>query len=179
MAAAYNTLDTLLKSMPGDNATTLMKAFISRIEATTTLNNVEDAVDVADSYSSIFEKNRPLADFMRQEAGINYRRCADVNDKNGMVVYRLEKALFESADTTSKINLSKELGIPPIYSVDYKSLTDDSGRVIQQVFFYGDQDKDGQNSYANFRALFTNRADWTMTENSDWLTIKSNRGKPV
>jgi len=56
MAAAYNTLDTLLKSMPGDNATTLMKAFISRIEATTTLNNVEDAVDVADSYSSIFEK---------------------------------------------------------------------------------------------------------------------------
>lgn len=179
MAAAYNTLDTLLKSMPGDNATTLMKAFISRIEATTTLDNVEDAVDVADSYSSIFEKNRSLADFMRQEAALNYRRCADVNDKNGMVVYRLEKALFESADTAIKIDLSKELGIPPIYTVDYKSLVDDSGRVIQQVFFYGDEDKDGQNSYTNFKALFTSRADWTMTENSDWLTIKSNRGKPV
>jgi len=179
MAAAYNTLDTLLKSMPGDNATTLMKAFISRIEATTTLNNVEDAVDVADSYSSIFEKNRPLADFMHREAVYNYQRCADLNDKNGMVVYRLEKALFESADTTNKVDLSKELGIPPIYTVDYKSLVDDSGRVVQQVFFYGDEDKDGQNSYANFKALFTNRAEWTMTENSDWLTIKSNRGKPV
>jgi len=46
-----------------------------------------------------------------------------------------EKALFESADTTNKMDLSKELGIPPIYSVDYKSLVDDSGRVVQQVFF--------------------------------------------
>jgi len=68
MAAAYNTLDTLLKSMPGDNSTTLMKAFISKIEATTTLDNVEDAVDVADSYSSIVEKNPGLADYMRQES---------------------------------------------------------------------------------------------------------------
>ncbi|HSC36440.1 MAG TPA: hypothetical protein VLD19_01165, partial [Chitinophagaceae bacterium] len=179
MAAAYNTLDTLLKSMPGDNSTTLMKAFISKIEATTSINNVEDAVDVADSYSSIVEKNPGLAEYMRQEAAINYQRCAGNNDKNGMVVYRLEKALFESADTTSKIDLSKELGIAPIYTVDYKSLVDDSGRVIQQVFFYGDEDKDGQNSYANFKALFANRADWTMAENSDWLTIKSKRGKPV
>ncbi|MBS1566202.1 MAG: hypothetical protein JST39_17595 [Bacteroidetes bacterium] len=179
MAAAYNTLDTLLKSMPGENATTLMKAFISRIEATTSVDNVEDAVDVADSYSSIVEKNKRLADFMRQEAALNYRRCADVNDKNGMVVYRLEKALFESADTSSKVDLSRELGIPPIYTVDYKSLVDDSGRVIQQVFFYGDEDKDGQNSYNNFKALFTNRADWAMSENNDWLSIRSLRGKPV
>jgi len=179
LAAAYNTLDTLLKSMPGDNATTLMKAFISRIEATTRPDNVEDAVDVADSYSSIFEKNRPLADFMRQEAAFNYRRCADVNDKNGMVVYRLEKTLFKSADTTSKVDLSKELGIPPIYTIDYKNLVDDSGRVIQQAFFYGDEDKDGLLSYGNFKTLFTNRADWSMTENADWLTVKSLRGKPV
>ncbi len=179
MAAAYNTLDTLLKSMPGDNATTLMKAFISRIEATTSRYNVEDAVDVADSYSSIFEKNRPLADYMLQEAGLNYQRCAANNDKNGMAVYRLEKTLFESADTTNRVDLSKELGIAPIYSLDYSKLTDDSGRVIQQAFFYGDEDKDGQNSYADFKTLFTNRADWTMTENADWLTIKSVRGKPV
>ncbi|HEY4149818.1 MAG TPA: hypothetical protein VGM41_12855, partial [Chitinophagaceae bacterium] len=179
MAAAYNTLDTLLKSMPGDNATTLMKAFISRIEATTSLANVEDAVDVADSYSSIFEKNRSLADFMLQEAVLNYQRCVANNDKNGMAVYRLEKTLFESADTSNRIDLSKELGIAPIYSIDYSKLVDDSGRVIQQAFFYGDEDKDGQNSYADFKTLFTNRSEWSMTENADWLTVKSLRGKPV
>jgi len=179
MAAAYNTLDTLLKSMPPENATTLMKAFMSKIEENTTHNNVEDAVDVADSYSSIFEKNRALANFMLDEANFNYDRCARSNDKNGMVVYRLEKTLFESADTTRKIDLSRELGIPPIYTVDYNKLADDSGRVIQQVFFYGDEDKDGQNSYAQFKSMFAGKPEWKMAENEDWLTIKSVKGKPV
>ncbi|MEP6748575.1 MAG: hypothetical protein ABJB86_12665 [Bacteroidota bacterium] len=180
MSAAYNTLDTLLKSMPADNATLLMKAFIIGLEKTTTTATVEDAVDVADSYSSIVEKNTSLAEFMLDEANWNYDRCVRSNDRNGMVVYRLEKTLFESADTSKKVDLAKQLGIAPIYSVDYKSLTSgDSGRVVQQVFFYGDEDKDGQNSYANFKALFAGKPEWKMTENENWLTIKSVKGKPV
>lgn len=179
MSAAYNTLDTLLKSMPADNATLLMKAFIIGLEKTTSTASVEDAVDVADSYSSIVEKNTTLANFMLDEANWNYERCIKNNDKNGMVIYRLEKTLFESADTTKKVDLSKQLGIAPIYSVDYNSLAGDSGRVVQQVFFYGDEDKDGQNSYANFKALFAGRPEWKMTENENWLTIKSVKGKPV
>jgi hypothetical protein len=179
MAAGYNTLDTLLKSMPAEDAATLMKAFMSRLEVSTTVNNVEDAVDVADSYSSIFETNKILANNMRVEAAINYERCVRNNDKNGMVVYRLEKTLFESADTASKVDVSQELGIPPVYSVDFNSLKDDSGRVIQQVFFYGDQDNDGQMSYANFKSLFAGKAEWKMSENADWLTVKSIKGKPV
>jgi hypothetical protein len=179
MSAAYNTLDTLLKSMPPENATTLMKAFMSKIEATTSHDNVEDAVDVADSYSSIFEKNKTLANYMLDEADWNYDRCVRNGDKNGMVVYRLEKTLFESADTTKRINLSRELGIAPIYSIDYNKLADDSGRVIQQAFFYGDEDKDGQYSYVNFKSLFAGKPEWKMTENEEWLTIKSLKGRPV
>ncbi len=180
MSAAYNTLDTLLKSMPPENATTLMKAFIIGLEKTTSLSSVEDAVDVADSYSSIVEKNKALAEFMLDEANLNYDRCVKANDKNGMVVYRLEKTLFESADTATKVDLSKELGIPPIYTVANKGLADDSGRVIEQAFFYGgDEDKDGQTSYANFKGLFVNKAEWKMTENESWLTVKSVKGKPV
>ncbi len=179
MSAAYNTLDTLLRSMPADNATSLMKAFIIGLEKTTTTASVEDAVDVADSYSSIVEKNASLAGFMLDEANWNYDRCVKNNDKNGMVVYRLEKTLFESADSSKKTDLSAQLGIAPIYSVDYNSLATDSGRVIQQVFFYGDEDKDGQNSYANFKSLFAGKPEWKMTENESWLTIKSVKGKPV
>lgn len=179
MSAAYNTLDTLLKSMPATNATSLMKAFVLGLERTTNKASVEDAVDVADAYSSIVEKNGALAQFMLDEAEWNYDRCVKSNDKNGMVVYRLEKTLFESADTSRKVNLSAELGIPPVYSVDYRSLANDSGRVVQQVFFYGDEDKDGQNSYANFKALFAGKPEWKMTENENWLTIKSTRGRPV
>lgn len=179
MSAAYNTLDTLLKSMPAENATSLMKAFVLGLERTTNKSSVEDAVDVADAYSSIVEKNTTLARFMLDEAEWNYERCVNSNDKNGMVVYRLEKTLFESADTSKKVNLSAELGIPPVYSVDYRSLANDSGRVVQQVFFYGDEDKDGQNSYANFKALFAGKPEWKMSENDSWLTIKSTRGRPV
>ena len=179
MAAAYNTLDTLLKSMPADNATTLMRAFMFGLEKKTTVDNAEDAVDVADSYSSIFEKNKSLASFMLNEANWNYERCLRNGDKNGQIVYNLERTLFESADTTLKIDLSQKLGIPPIYSVDYNSLADDSGKVVQQVFFYGDEDKDGQNSYANFMQLFRGKPDWSISENPDWVAIKSTKGKPV
>ena len=179
MAAAYNTLDTLLKSMPAESSISLMRAFMIGLEKSTSSENAEDAVDVADSYSSIVEKNDRLARFMVEEANWNYERCLKKADKTGQVVYRLEKTLFLSADSSNHVNLSEELGIPPVYTVDYKSLEDDSGRVVQQVFFYGDEDKDGQNSYANYMSLFRNRADWTISENPFWTTIKSTKGKPV
>ena len=180
LAAAYNTLDTLLKSMPQASSTSLMRAFMIGLEKSTNPENAEDAVDVADSYSSIVEKNDKLARFMLDEANWNYQRCLKKADKTGQVVYRLEKTLFESADSSQKVNLSEELGIPPVYTVDYKSLEDDSGRVVQQVFFYGDEDKDGQNSYANFMSMFRGKSDWSITDNNpNWVSIKSTKGKPV
>jgi hypothetical protein len=180
MAAAYNNLDTLLKSMPQQSANSLMRAFMVGLERTSSEDNVEDAVDVADSYSSIFDKNKTLAGFMLDEANWNYTRCVKNADKNGQVIYHLLKTLFESADTTRKTNLSAQLGIPPVYSVDYQSLVNDSGRVVQQVFFYGDEDKDGQYSYANFLSLFRGKPEWTITDNNpDWIWIRSTRGKPV
>ncbi|WP_052273080.1 hypothetical protein [Flavihumibacter solisilvae] len=179
MAAAYNELDTLLKLMPESNANILMKSFMFGLERTTTLQNVEDAVDVADAYSSIFEKNKQLAANMLQEAIENYERCTRNGDLNGQKIYNIEKTLFESADTTKNIDLTKILGIPPVYQVPYDRLTDTSGKVIQQVFFYGDDDKDGQNSYANFMTLFRGKSDWAITDNPDYVMIKSTKGKSV
>ncbi|ULQ52504.1 hypothetical protein [Flavihumibacter fluvii] len=179
MAAAYNELDTLLKLMPDSNATVLMKSFMFGLEKTTTLNTVEDAVDVADAYSSIFEKNKALAGRMMEEARWNYERCQKNGDPNGQKVYFIEKSLFESADSTNKTDISRLLGIPPVYQVPYDRLIDSAGRIIQQVLFYGDEDKDGQNSYSNFMTLFKSKADWAITDNPDFVTIKSTKGKPV
>ena len=165
MAAAYNKLDHFLGAMDKQNAGTVMKSFIIHLEKA----NEEEAVDVADSYSSIFEKNPALARFILNEVKWNYDKNMAANDKKGTIIYHLLETLFESADTTSRTDLSAKLGIPPIYSVDYNSLTDDSGRVIQQVFFYGDEDKDGQNSYLNFMAMFHSRPgtkpEWKITDN--------------
>ena len=177
MAAAYNKLDYFLATMDKDNAATIMKAFIIGLERA----NEEDAVDVADSYSSIFDKNPPLAAFVLNEVKWNYKRNLLNNDKRGTVIYHLMEALFESADTTQTFDLSAKLGIPPVYSVSYDSLKDDSGRVIQQVFFYGDEDKDGQHSYQDFLQLFLKKPEWKVTVNptKEWVLIQSQKGKPV
>jgi hypothetical protein len=95
------------------------------------------------------------------------------------VIYDLLKILFESADTTKQIDLVEQLGITSIYGQDYKSLTDDSGRVIQQVFFYGDEDKDGQLSYENFMKMFWNKNEWSVQSNDEWTKITSLKGLPI
>jgi len=179
MAAAYNKLDHFLGTMDKQNAGTIMKSFIIHLEKA----NEEEAVDVADSYSSIFDKNPALARFILDEVKANYDKNVAADNKKGIIIYNLLQTLFESADTATKTDLSAKLGIPPVYTVDYKSLVDDSGRVIQQVFFYGDQDKDGQNSFLNFMALFHTKPgtkpEWKIVENPQWVTISSLRGKPM
>ena len=179
MAAAYNKLDHFLGTMDKQNAGTVMKSFVIHLENA----HEEEAVDVADSYSSIFEKNRALARFILGEVKWNYDKNVAAANKKGIIIYNLLQTLFESADTANKTDVSAKLGIPPIYTVDHGSLADDSGRVVQQVFFYGDKDKDGQNSYLDFMSLFRaklhTRPEWKITENPQWVSISSIRGKPV
>jgi hypothetical protein len=176
MAAGYNTLNDFLSKMDKENVTTTMKAFVIRLEGT---QGLEEAVDVADSYSSIMDKNPELAKFISHEVRSNLERNMATSNKRGIVIYNLLKLLFQSADTSVKSDLSADLGIPSIYGQDYKSLTDDSGRVVQQVFFYGDEDKDGQYSYMNFMKMFKNKNEWKVEENENWAAITSLRGCPV
>lgn len=179
MAAAYNKLEHFLGTMDKQNAATVMKSFVIHLENA----NEEEAVDVADSYSSIVEKNAALARFILNEVSWNYDKNVAAGNKKGVIIYNLLQTLFQSADTAKHIDVSAMLGIPPIYTVDHSSLTDDSGRVIQQVFFYGDKDKDGQNSFIDFMSLFrpkpNTRPEWKIAENPQWVTITSTRGKPV
>lgn len=172
MCAAYNTLTDLLGRMEKGNDSLLMKAFVIGLEKT---RDMEQAVDVADSYSSIMEKNPGLARFILQETRWNYSRNLRNNNKRGEVIYRLLKVLFESADSSYKINVSAQLGIPPVYEVTNKSLRDDSGRIVTRVFFYGDEDKDGQNSFASFMRMFEGNPAWKVTRNSEWVSISLRR----
>ena len=180
MAAGYNELNDFLGKMDKQNAETMMKAFVIGLEKPRKINDLEDAVDVADSYSSIMDKNKELAAFILNEVNVSYTKNVQENNKRGMVIYNLLRILFESADTTKKVDLSALLGIPSIYGKNYSNLTDDSGRVIQQVFFYGDEDKDGQTSYQNFMNMFRGRPGWRVDERkAEWTTITSTKGKPV
>jgi hypothetical protein len=174
-AAAYNTLGNFLASFPShDDATNLMKAFVGTLEKSAGL---EDGVDVADSYASIIETNPKLAAEVLSLVQDNYKRNKDKNNQRGIVIYNILNKLFLSADSTKNIDLTKELGIPPVYTVPFSSLTNTKGDVIAQVFFYGD--KDGQGIFNGFQNMFPG-TNWAIDRsNPQWISIKSTKGKPV
>jgi hypothetical protein len=175
MAAAYNTLSNFLGSFTNaDDANNLMRAFVANLEKS---KGLEDGVDVADSYASIAESIKPIAKEMLNNVQAGYQRNLRQNNKRGVAIYNILYKLFLSADSTNKIDLTKELGIPPIYEVSYNSLANDSGRVIMQVFIYGD--KDGIGVFPSILNLF-NTANWKIDRNNpQWVVISSAKGKPV
>ncbi|RYZ30638.1 MAG: hypothetical protein EOO10_02110 [Chitinophagaceae bacterium] len=174
MAAGYNMLPAFLNSFPDkDGANTLMRAFVNGLDKK---NSLEDGVDVADSYASISETMKPVAEQMLENVKSNYELAVQRNSKRGMVIYDLLYKLFQSA-TDSTINLSKEFNIPPVYNVSYSSLANgDSGKVVMQVFFYGD--KDGRMNYAKFIPQFPASL-WKRSETKQWVSFASTKGKPI
>lgn len=171
MAAGYNRLDTFLRTMNASTSETLMKAFVANLESQKSL---EDATDVADSYGSI--RNTKLLTSILNYVVENEKRCRSKGNARGQKIYSLLKQIFLSADTTNHIDLAKAIGIPPVYTVDYNYLTNDSGRIIQQVFFYGD--KDGRESFNSYLTSF-NAPDWRQTRTKEWIEINSVKGKPI
>ncbi len=181
MCAGFNTLDNFLASFPVSNdpdledpAVVLMKAFVKNLEKS---DGLEDGVDVADSYASVAETLKPIADEMLRNIQLNYERNKDAGNRRGIAIYNILNKLFLSADTTQKIDLTKELGILPVYEVPFKSLANDSGRVIVQLFIYGD--KDGIGVFPGLISMFSN-ANWKIDgSNPQWVSISSSKGKPV
>lgn len=171
MAAGYNKLDEFLKTMAPENSEKLMQAFVLNLEKT---GSLEDAVDVADSYGSI--TNPVLQQSMLSNVEWNLNRCKKQDNERGEKIYSILKTIFLSADPKNSIDLSKAIGIPPVYTVSNDYLTDDSGRIVEQVFFYGD--KDGILSYQSYLTSFP-PSEWSITDKKYWIEIKSKSGKPI
>ena len=171
MAAGYNRLDHFLSTMPDSSAQRLMIAFARGLEKS---GGLEEAVDVADSYGSITTPS--VKGLIDQEIATSLEASRRSEDRRTFVIYDILENIFKSSADTS-IDLSARLGIPPVYKIDYKALTDSAGKVVQLVFFYGD--KDGIESFANFMGLFNGRPEWQMIRNKEWVEIRSQKGRPV
>jgi len=171
MAAAYNKLDHFLSTMPAENAQLLMKSFVRGLEKN---YNLEDAVDVADSYGSI--SSTGIRELIKAEIEKNLDQQQLVGNGRGEAIYDILKLLFLSATDSAKL-LTQKYHIPPVYSLPLSNLSDTAGRVVQQVFFYGD--KDGKESFANFISMFKGKKEWKVVQLEHWVEIKSLLGKPV
>jgi hypothetical protein len=174
MAAGFNTLDHFLKSMDPENANYLMVKFVRSLEKT---EDLEDAVDVANSFGSI--RDPKLLDFLRTEVKKNLVFVTGKKDKRGITIYELLNSIFTEGsgnDSIAASNMASKLSLPPINYVEYNMLPSDSGRVYQQVFFYGDED--GLSSYQSFMGNFPSSS-WSISKNAFWTTITSTKGKPT
>lgn len=172
MCAAYNKLDDFLDKMEKPVAQAMMKNFVNDLEKTRTL---EDAVDVADSYGSIY--NKSLRKLILDQVQLKLAENRQKRNKRGQTIYRLLNTIFLSMDSSSKVDVAAELGINPIYSMPNKLLKDTSGRIVMQQFFYGD--KDGTNVYNAFLARYNNPSIWKITRKSMWTEVRSVRGTPI
>lgn len=172
IAAAYNKLDDFLAKMDKQDAEKLMKGFVNGLEKT---NSLEDAVDVADSYASIY--NPSLKKLMLNQVRAELNRCTEINNKRGKVIYELLETIFSSLEPNNKIDLSAKLGIMPVYELPNQMLKDESnGRVVMQQFFYGD--KDGMVIFNAFLNRFRN-PNWKITRKSQWVEVSSRKGVPI
>ena len=171
MAANYNKLDDFLKLMPIQRSAVLMQAFVAGLDNT---SNLEDAVEVADAYSSINDKK--LLRSMLGHVIENEKKAEEKNNGRGKRIYGLLKMIFLSADSSTKTDLTKETGIPSIYSIDNKTLADDSGRIIQQHFFYGDEG--GKATFIGFLNSFS-PAEWKKVLKDEWVEIRSIKGPRI
>ena len=174
-AASYNTLKDFFQTFKSrDDAVNLMTTFVSGLEKS---KRLEDGVDVADSYSSIFETMPELAQQMLVNVKRNYDRNYRNQNSKGIAIYNILYKLFLSADQSNNIDLTKELGIPPVYSVAHNTLTNDKGEIITQMFFYGDDD--GRIDFDIFLRMFSG-GNWTVDQsNKYWVVAKTTNGVPV
>lgn len=172
MAANYNTLDDFLSRMSKEHATALMTRFVNNLDET---GDLEDAVDVASSYASI--NNPEIKKLMLDQISRNYDRAVANGNERATTIYRLEKLILASSDSGANINLSDSLGVLPVYDVANKYLQDSAGRIVLQMFFYGDEG--GRGTYNSFRNLYSN-AGWKRTDNPEWVQFTSvNTSVPI
>ncbi|MBX2932376.1 MAG: hypothetical protein KF781_10580 [Chitinophagaceae bacterium] len=171
IAANYNTLDDFLRRMNKDNAERLMRNFVSGLEKTTSL---EDAVDVANSYASIY--NPKIKQLILSQIEENLLQSEKEENKRGQTIYNLLNIIFQSMDSTKKIDVASRLGITGIYQMPIKNLKDSSGRIIIQQFFYGD--KDGKTVFNSFFKYYPSPL-WKKTETENWVELHTTKGVPI
>ncbi|HEY1019121.1 MAG TPA: hypothetical protein VGE25_08995 [Sediminibacterium sp.] len=171
ICAAYNTLDNFLGRMEKSTAENVMRRFVNGLDASPTL---EDAVDVADSYASIY--NKDLRNLILAQVKVNLANSTRVRNKRGAVIYDLLNTIFLSLDPSNKVDIAARLGIDPVYIMPRKSLQDSSGRIIIQQFSYGD--KDAATYFGAFMSRFSN-SNWRITRKPQWVEINSAKGSPI
>ena len=172
LCASYNTLDNFLDKMDKLTAQNLMRSFVNGLDNTKTL---EDAVDVANSFASIY--NDKIRNLIIEQVQRRLKESRKLQNERGERIYSLLNLIFLSIDSTNKIDISARLGIKPVYTLNNQSLRDTSGRIVVQQFLYGD--KGGPVVLSAFLNRFGNTSNWRIIRKPNWVEVRSVKGVPI
>ncbi|MFN6387311.1 MAG: hypothetical protein ACK4X2_03255 [Bacteroidota bacterium] len=159
LAANYNTLQNFLSHMPIEASNDLIRRFVRDLDIAPTL---EDAVDVADAFSSISDTS--LQDLILSEIRKNK------NNRLYQTLDALCTAAIHQKNTNPTIQaLQNTFGL-----LDFNTLRNNQKNVIVRQYFYGD--KDGIQIFNAFINSF-NKPGWKTIQKKYWTEINSTNGK--
>lgn len=171
MAAGYNKLEPFLATLSKSEQQLLMNQFVSSLEVGNVDESLAAAVNVADTFGSINTKE--LKDFFKVKMKEELTRVENEYNQHGIRIYSLLNGILAQSDDFSDDwmkQLVTKYNIPKINQLEYSKLVNTEGKIIQQVFFYDDDD--GKASYYSFLPSFQN-AQWSIQDKNTYLRITS------
>ena len=159
IAANYNTLQNFLSHMPTQASNDLMLSFVRDLDIAPT---IEDAVDVADAFSSIADTT--IQNLLLTEIRKNKQRT----------LYALLNDLCSAVLNDNKTNASSHELLNDVNLLGFNALKSSQQKIVIRQYFYGD--KDGAQIFNAFIKSF-NKPGWKTNKQKYWTNISSVNGR--
>ena len=159
VSANYNTLQKFLSHMSIEASNDLMRRFVRDLDIAPTL---EDAVDVADAFSSI------------SDTSLQNLILTEIRKNKNNALYQTLDALCTSVIHQKNTNSSIQVLQNTFGLLDFNTLRNNQKNVVVRQYFYGD--KDGMQIFNAFINSF-NKVGWKTIQKKYWTEINSTNGK--
>ena len=159
IAANYNTLQNFLSHMPNEASNTLMRNFVRDLDIAPT---IEDAVDVADAFSSI------------TDSSIQNLLLTEIRKNKKSHLYALLNDLCTAVINDNQTNASSYELLNGVNMLGINILKSSQEQIVIRQYFYGD--KDGPQIFNAFLNSF-NKPGWKTNKQKYWTHVSSTNGR--
>lgn len=159
LAANYNTLQNFLSQMPTQASNDLMRGFVRDLDIAPT---IEDAVDVADAFSSI------------TDTSIQNLLLTEIRKNKNSKLYALLDDLCTAVLKDNQTNNTTHELLTSASLLGFNSLKNNQQKVVIRQYFYGD--KDGAQIFNAFLNSF-NKPGWQINQEKYWTIVRSANGR--
>jgi hypothetical protein len=159
LAANYNTLQDFLSHMPLEASGHYMRSFVRDLDK---LPTIEDAVDVADAFSSI------------SDTSLRNLLLTEIRKNKNSTLYTLLDDLCTAVVADNQTNNNSHLLLNSVGLLGFNSLKNNQQKVVIRQYFYGD--KDGAQIFNAFINSF-NKPSWKINKQKYWAEVSSINGR--